>query len=142
MKFGRDSRYEQSIIDDGRWSTFGFSIDDLAATANVLTGDFQDSVYSTVLTCPVGVFVASLVRTLQRYVHSPRYAITSQLGGDLGCGVVGVFHDFLEPALLSGWPVFQLIHFFTSIVRLNDGFEEPQLLTIYLSEPDRCRIGS
>ena len=26
-------------------------------------------------------------------------------------------------------------------VRLNDGFEEPQLLTIYLSEPDRCRIG-
>ena len=27
-------------------------------------------------------------------------------------------------------------------VRLNDGFEEPQLLTIYLSEPDRCRIGS
>ena len=53
-----------------------------------------------------------------------------------------VFHDFLEPALLSGWPVFQLIHFFTSIVRLNDGFEEPQLLTIYLSEPDRCRIGS
>ena len=78
MKFGRDSRYEQSIIDD------------LAATANLLTGDFQDSVYSTVLTCPVGVFVASLVRTLQRYVHSPRYAITSKLGGDLGCGIVGV----------------------------------------------------
>ena len=32
-----------------------------------------------------------------------------------------VFHDFLEPALLSGWPVFQLIHFFTSIVTRSSG---------------------
>ena len=112
-----------------------------ASQQNALFGGKLHSSELEVLTCPVGVFVASLVRTLQRYVHSPRYAITSQFGGDLGCGVVGVFHDFLEPALLSGWPVFQLIHFFTSIVRLNDGFEEPQLLTIYLSEPDRCRIG-
>ena len=92
-----------------------------ASQQNALFGGKLHSSELEVLTCPVGVFVASLVRTLQRYVHSPRYAITSQLGGDLGCGVVGVFHDFLEPALLSGWPVFQLIHFFTSIVTRSSG---------------------